>query len=96
MTTKHEYGWEKVLNETIEECKSIEEEESKEKIYTIVAYEDEPPTTREFMKYWRKDEFCKEMAVTVGLTGSQYNVDKNGLIVRVAPIDVSIQRIVPE
>lgn len=42
------------------------------------------------------DKFCKQKAVKVGLFAPRYNLDKNNLLVRVAPIDGFIQRVAPE
>ena len=52
-------------------------------------------TDEEFIKQQAEDEYCKEAAKSVGLPGSAFSIDKHGFLVRIAPLDGAVQKVVP-
>ena len=55
-----------------------------------------PITVEEFLQAQATDSFCQEKAKAVGDSDSQFDYDRYGLLVRKAPLDGALQRVVPK
>lgn len=54
------------------------------------------PSLVAFMSVHRRDAYCDSTRSTVGVPGSCFTFDKNGLLVTHSPIDRFIQKVVPQ
>lgn len=56
----------------------------------------QPQSVQEIIYEQSTDDFCKTAALSVGITGSQYSVDKSRFLIRQASIDGALQMVVPK
>lgn len=55
-----------------------------------------PISDEEFIRGQSTDDFCQEVARTVGLPGSKFDVDNAGCLIRRSDLDGSLQKVVPK
>lgn len=53
------------------------------------------PTIKEFLWAQRDDSYCPKVTKSVGEPGSDFTVDRNGILVRVAKLKGAIQKVTP-